>query len=88
MNLFGLIVQVVGGLIVVALMLIFWLPFVVLVLLFVLGIFVLVALIFFIAQLTGKPIEIKEDDVVIGYVQYFKYIPIKKKGLLYPPEKK
>ena len=53
---------------------ILWIPFLV----FVIGVFLLIVTIFLIAQLTGKPIEVKKDDVVIGHIQYFKYIPIKK----------
>ncbi len=53
---------------------ILWIPLFV----FVLGVFLLIATIFLIAQLTGKPIEVKHDDVVIGHIQYFKYIPIEK----------
>jgi len=56
------------------------------ILVFVIGIFLLIATVFLIAQLTGKPIEIKIGDRVVGHVQYFKYIPIEKKGLLYPQD--
>jgi len=58
------------------------------ILVFVIGVFLLIATVFLIAQLTGKPIEIKIHDRVVGHVQYFKYIPIEKTGLLYPPIKK
>lgn len=45
------------------------------------GIFLLIATVFLIAQLTGKPIEIKHDDVVIGHVRRFKYTSVKKDSL-------
>ncbi len=63
------------GVILIALMAIF---FIVPLLLFVLGIFVLVATSFLVAQLTGIPIEVKQDDVVIGHVRRFKYTSVKK----------
>ncbi len=74
MKLLGLILGTIFG----ALLVILIFP---IVLVFVIGIFLLIATVFLIAQLTGKPIEIKHDDVVIGHVQYFKYIPIKKDSL-------
>ena len=51
------------------------------ILIFAIGVFLLIATVFLIAQLTGKPIEIKKDEVVIGHIQYFKYIPIKRNSL-------
>ncbi|KKM77341.1 hypothetical protein LCGC14_1371090 [marine sediment metagenome] len=75
MKLLSKIVQALGLFFIVVVMLTLYVPFI---LVFVFGILLLIAIVFLIAQLTGKPMEVKEDDVVIGHVQYFKYIPIKK----------
>jgi hypothetical protein len=53
---------------------------------FVVGIIVLLFAMFVVSQITGQRLRVTKDKVVIGYVKWFRYVPVNKSRTLFEAE--